>query len=139
MFGGLDICSLEAVVAKDGQEVIKSCISPITTASVSAQVIIEVNDCALNLMGESQEEDRRKIAEMVLKQMEEQCLPNHTNGVVESELNSDAENPVEGDKKVKSLPGPVQRGPQRRISSSQGGTSLAMNQFQFVPLLTQLT
>ena len=90
---------------------------------MSVQVIIEVNDCALNLMGESQEEDRRKIAEMVLKQMEEQCLPAHTNGVVESELNSDAENPVEGDKKVKSLPGPVQRGPQRRISSSQGGTS----------------
>ena len=90
------------------------------------QVIIEVNDCALNLMGESQEEDRKKIAEMVLKQMEEQCVPAHTNGVVESEFNSAAENPVErsgeGDKKVKSLPGPVQRGPQRRISSSQGGT-----------------
>ena len=30
-------------------------------------MIIEVNDCALNLMGESQEEDRRQIAEMVLK------------------------------------------------------------------------
>jgi len=109
MFGGLDICSLEAVVAKDGQE-----------------VIIEVNDCALNLMGESQEEDRRKIAEMVLKQMEEQCVPVHTNGVAESELNSAAENPVErsgeGEKKVKSLPGPVQRGPQRRISSSQASS-----------------
>ena len=26
-----------------------------------------MNDCALNLMGESQEEDRRQIAEMVLK------------------------------------------------------------------------
>ena len=93
---------------------------------LSVQVIIEVNDCALNLMGESQEEDRKKIAEMVLKQMEEQCVPVHTNGVAESELNSAAENPVErsgeGEKKVKSLPGPVQRGPQRRISSSQGGT-----------------
>ena len=109
MFGGLDICSLEAVVAKDGQE-----------------VIIEVNDCALNLMGETQEEDRKQISEMVLKQMELQCVPIHTNGVVE-------ENPAEkssegdlmggqevkdGDKTGKSLPGPLQRGPQR---NSQGG------------------
>ena len=53
MFGGLAICSLEAVVGKDGKE-----------------YIIEVNDCAMGLMGESQEEDRRNIAEVVLKEME---------------------------------------------------------------------
>jgi len=56
IFGGLAICSLEAVVAKDGRE-----------------VIIEVNDCALGLMGESQEEDRRLIADLVLQQMENRC------------------------------------------------------------------
>lgn len=56
MFGGLSICSLEAVVAKDGTE-----------------VIIEVNDCSLDLLGESQEEDRRHIAELVLNNMEAQC------------------------------------------------------------------
>jgi hypothetical protein len=118
MFGGLDMCSLEAVVAKDGEE-----------------VIIEVNDCALNLMGESQEEDRKQIAEMGLKQMEVQCVPaTHTNGVVES--NSAAKNLHEKSServderdlksqevKEKSLPGPIQRGPQRRISSSQASNA----------------
>ena len=58
MFGGLAICSLEALVAKDGRE-----------------VIIEVNDCAMGLLGESQEEDRRHIAEVVLEEMEGWCCP----------------------------------------------------------------
>ena len=53
MFGGLGICSLEAVVAKDDKE-----------------YIIEVNDCATTLLGESQEDDRKHIAELVLKTME---------------------------------------------------------------------
>jgi len=56
MFGGLALCSLEALVAKDGRE-----------------VIIEVNDCALSLMGESQEEDRRHMADLVLAMMEDKC------------------------------------------------------------------
>ena len=59
IFGGLGICSLEAVVGKDGKE-----------------FIIEVNDCATALLGESQEEDRRNIAELVLQQMEVIC-PNY--------------------------------------------------------------
>ena len=50
MFGGLDLCSLEALVARDGTE-----------------VIIEVNDCAMGLLGESQEEDRRNIAEVIVE------------------------------------------------------------------------
>ena len=58
MFGGLTICSLEALVAKDGRE-----------------FIIEVNDCAMGLLGESQEEDRRHIAEVVLEEMEGWCCP----------------------------------------------------------------
>ena len=53
LFGGLALCSLEAVVAKDGTE-----------------YIIEVNDCAMGLMGDTQEEDRKMIAEMVIKEME---------------------------------------------------------------------
>ena len=54
MFGGLDICSLEAVVSRiDGKE-----------------WIIEVNDCATTLMGESQEEDRKNIADVVIHAME---------------------------------------------------------------------
>ena len=53
LFGGLDICALEAVVGKDGKE-----------------HIIEVNDSALTLMGDSQEEDRRHIAELVCAKMQ---------------------------------------------------------------------
>ena len=56
MFGGLGICSLEAVVGKDGKE-----------------FIIEVNDSATALLGESQEEDRRNIADLVLQHMEVSC------------------------------------------------------------------
>ena len=58
MFGGLAICSLEALVARDGRE-----------------VIIEVNDCAMGLLGESQEEDRKHIAEVVMEEMEGWCCP----------------------------------------------------------------
>ena len=57
MIGGLALCSLEAVVAKDGKE-----------------FIIEVNDCAMGLLGESQEDDRRNIAEVVIKEMEVEDL-----------------------------------------------------------------
>ena len=53
LFGGLGICSLEAVVGKDGKE-----------------YIIEVNDCATTLLGESQEDDRKNIADLVISQME---------------------------------------------------------------------
>ena len=49
----MGICSLEAVVGKDGKE-----------------YIIEINDCATTLLGESQEEDRKNIAELVITQME---------------------------------------------------------------------
>lgn len=56
MFGGLDIMSVEAVQGKDGKE-----------------YIIEVNDSAMTLLGESQEEDRRNIAELVITRMQ-QCL-----------------------------------------------------------------
>ena len=56
MFGGLDICSLEAVVGRmDGKE-----------------WIIEVNDSATTLMGESQEDDRKNIADVVIEAMEVQ-------------------------------------------------------------------
>lgn len=59
MFGGLDICSLEAVVAKDDSE-----------------HIIEVNDCAMKLMGDTADEDRELIAQLVLQKMEVSILVN---------------------------------------------------------------
>jgi len=72
MFGGLDICSLEAVVGKDDKE-----------------YIIEVNDCATTLLGESQEDDRKHIAELVLTTMEEKLkvtpIPEETKAPENSE------------------------------------------------------
>jgi len=56
MFGGLRLCSLEAIVDNSGQE-----------------YIIEINDCAMGLMGDGQDEDRKLIAEIVIKEMEEKC------------------------------------------------------------------
>lgn len=53
LFGGLDICAIELLVGKDGRE-----------------YIIEVNDSALSLMGDSQEEDRRHIADLVTAKMQ---------------------------------------------------------------------
>lgn len=53
LFGGLEICALEVVVSKDGKE-----------------YIIEVNDSALSLMGDTQEEDRRHIADLVTQRMQ---------------------------------------------------------------------
>ena len=58
MFGGLALCSLEVVVAKDGSE-----------------HIIEVNDCALPLMGDTQEDDRRYMAELVATKMQVRAAP----------------------------------------------------------------
>ena len=68
MFGGLSICSLEALVAKDGRE-----------------LIIEVNDCAMGLLGESQEEDRKRIAEVVLEEMSAFCRAPEMADTIEKE------------------------------------------------------
>ncbi|XP_045475626.1 synapsin-like [Harmonia axyridis] len=66
LFGGLDICALEVVVGKDGRE-----------------FIIEVNDSALTLLGDSQEEDRRHIADLVTSRMQAICRPRTPPGNME--------------------------------------------------------
>jgi len=58
LFGGLLLCSMEAVVDTAGKE-----------------YIIEVNDCAMGLLGEGQDEDRKNIADVVLAEMETHCKP----------------------------------------------------------------
>ncbi|CAN8006565.1 unnamed protein product, partial [Ixodes pacificus] len=58
LFGGLDICAVEAIQGKDGRE-----------------YITEANDSAMQLLGETQEEDRRLIAELVLQRMQQYCRP----------------------------------------------------------------
>ncbi|CAF3565202.1 unnamed protein product [Rotaria sordida] len=58
LFGGLDICAIEIVQSKDGKE-----------------YIVQVNDCCMQLLGESQDEDRRCIAELVMHKMQIYCRP----------------------------------------------------------------
>ena len=53
LFGGLLLCSLEAVVDIAGKE-----------------YIIEVNDCAMGLLGDGQDEDRKHMADIVINEME---------------------------------------------------------------------
>lgn len=59
IFGGLEVCALELVVGKDGRE-----------------HIIELNDSATSFMGDTQEEDRRHLAELVLQRMQVQIMFN---------------------------------------------------------------
>ena len=70
-FGGLDLCALEILVAKDGRE-----------------FIIELNDCALPLLGDTQEEDRRLIAELVIHRMNA-SLPIHNSICYTSNISND--------------------------------------------------
>lgn len=58
LFGGLDICAIELLVARDGRE-----------------YIIKANDSAFSLMGDTQEEDRRHIADLVIAKMQVCCRP----------------------------------------------------------------
>lgn len=46
----------------------------ITSLSVGQEYIIEINDCAMGLMGDGQDEDRKIIAEVVIKEMEVEQL-----------------------------------------------------------------
>lgn len=53
MFGGMEICGLTVVVGKDNKE-----------------YILKASDCTFSLIGDSQEEDRRTIADIVSARMQ---------------------------------------------------------------------
>ncbi|KAL8593454.1 hypothetical protein ACOMHN_037288 [Nucella lapillus] len=58
LFGGLDVVAVEAIQGKDGRE-----------------YIIEANGSSMTLLGETQEEDRRLMAELCLIRMQQQLKP----------------------------------------------------------------
>ncbi len=59
IFGGLDICAIELVRSRTGEE-----------------FIIEINDCTMQLLDETQEEDCQSIAELIIHKMQIYCRPN---------------------------------------------------------------
>lgn len=58
LFGGMEICGLSVVVAKDGKE-----------------HILAAHDSTFALMGDTQEEDRRHVADIVASRMQAICRP----------------------------------------------------------------
>ncbi|CAF4062227.1 unnamed protein product, partial [Rotaria sordida] len=58
LFGGLDICAIEVIKSISGKE-----------------YIIEINDCTMQLLNETQEEDCRSIAELIMHKMQIYCRP----------------------------------------------------------------
>ncbi|CAG9807052.1 unnamed protein product, partial [Chironomus riparius] len=58
LFGGMEICALSVIVAKDNKE-----------------YILKASDCTFSLIGDTQEEDRRTVADIVSARMQNVCRP----------------------------------------------------------------
>ncbi|XP_050557473.1 synapsin [Spodoptera frugiperda] len=103
IFGGLEVCALELVVGKDGRE-----------------HIIELNDSATSFMGDSQEEDRRHLAELVLQRMQAVCRPGITKTTSRSSVSgsSAAGSPTEERAPPVGAPGPPSVPPPAPLASA---------------------
>ncbi|XP_055524862.1 synapsin [Wyeomyia smithii] len=58
LFGGMEVCGVAIIVSKEGKE-----------------FIISASDSTFPLMGDTQEEDRRQIADLVVGRMQNVCRP----------------------------------------------------------------
>ncbi|XP_022236747.1 synapsin-like, partial [Limulus polyphemus] len=74
MFGGLDVCAIEALQGRDGREYIS-----------------EVNDSSMTLLGDSHEEDRRLIADLVVHRMQAHCKPPMSSGRLQERADNQPE------------------------------------------------
>ncbi|XP_073976738.1 synapsin [Rhodnius prolixus] len=104
LFSGLDMCALEVIVGRDGRE-----------------AIIEVNDCALSLMGDSQEEDRRLIADLVCQKMQNVLRP-PVPGMTKATSRSSVSSNVDEDDVSRDLPSGPSPQPRRDSQASQSST-----------------
>uniref|UniRef100_A0A182XXI4 Synapsin ATP-binding domain-containing protein n=1 Tax=Anopheles stephensi TaxID=30069 RepID=A0A182XXI4_ANOST len=79
LFGGMEVCGVAVIVSKEGKE-----------------FIISAADSTFPLMGDSQEEDRRQIADLVVGRMQNVCRPSMmTKAVSRSSISSRGTSPTE--------------------------------------------
>ncbi|KAJ6640210.1 Synapsin [Pseudolycoriella hygida] len=78
MFGGLEVCGLSIAVAKDGRE-----------------FILGASDSTLQLMGDTQEDDRRQIADIVVSRMQNVCRPQLAKTASRSSISSRGGSPTD--------------------------------------------
>jgi hypothetical protein len=80
MFGGLDMCAVKGVIDHNSKEYITQvCCDQLKIKLFSYSVILKVNDSAFSFLGESQEEDRKLIAELIIEKMTTNIKPQSMN------------------------------------------------------------